>query len=166
MLRMCVAVSNLCTTIQLFALKHFLYNVIYHTCMDIIYLYLYESSNNIDKIYHYTPFSFTAMIPPIELVMVEVIRTTPYSAEISWVTPYVVLDEETYTVQYSTDMPLQNSSEVVVENTDEFAINEKFSVNITGLVPFTTYYYIIQANNSAGNTSTDVMNFTTNHTGI
>ena len=106
------------------------------------------------------------MIPPVELVMVEVIRTTPYSAEISWVTPYVVQDKETYTVQYSTDISLQNSNEVVVENTNEFAIDQRFSVNITGLIPFTTYYYIIQANNSVGNTSTDVMNFTTNHTGI
>ena len=106
------------------------------------------------------------MIPPVKLVMVEVTRTTPYSAEISWVTPYVVLDKETYTVQYSTNSSLQNSSEVEVENTNEFVINEKFSVNITGLIPFTTYYYIIQANNSAGKTSTDVMNFTTNQTGV
>ena len=105
------------------------------------------------------------MILPIEPVMVEVIGTTPYSAEITWVIPYVVLDKETYTLHYSTDMTLQNSSEVVIENNMEYAINQNFSVNIIGLIPFTTYYYIIQANNSAGNTSTDVMNFTTNHTG-
>ena len=106
------------------------------------------------------------MTPPVELVMVEVIGTTPYSTEISWVTPYVVLDEDTYTVQYSTDMSLQNSSEVVVENTNEFAINQRFSVNITELTPFTTYYYIIRANNSVGSTSTGVMTFTTNQTGM
>ena len=63
-------------------------------------------------------------------------------------------------------MSLQNSSEVVIENNMEYAINQNFSVNITGLVPFTTYYYIIQANNSVGNTSTDVMTFTTNQTGM
>ena len=106
------------------------------------------------------------MIPPIEPIMVEVIGTTPYSAEISWVIPYVVLDKETYTVHHSTDMLLQNSSEVVIENNMEYVINQKFSINITGLIPFTTYYYIIQANNSVGNTSTDVMNFTTNQTGM
>ena len=105
------------------------------------------------------------MIPPIELVSIEVI-TTPYSAEISWVTPYVILDMETYTVQYSKNMSLLNSSEVVIEATNKFVFNQEFSVNITGLIPFTTYYYIIQANNSAGNTSTDVMTFTTNQTGM
>ena len=106
------------------------------------------------------------MIPPIEPIMVEVIGTTPFSAEISWVIPYVVLDKETYTVHYSTDMSLPTSNEVVIENNMEYVINQEFSVNITGLIPFTTYYYIIQANNSAGNTSTDIMNFTTNQTGM
>ena len=90
----------------------------------------------------------------------------PFSAEISWVTPYIALDRETYTVQYNTDMSLQNSIEVVIETINEFVINQRFSVNITGLTSFTTYYYIIQANNSAGSTSTNVMAFTTNQTGM
>ena len=63
-------------------------------------------------------------------------------------------------------MSLLNSSEVVIEATNKFVFNQEFSVNITGLIPFTTYYYIIQANNSAGNTSTDIMTFTTNQTGM
>ena len=106
-----------------------------------------------------------AIIPPLEIVAIEV-TTTPYSAEISWVTPFIALDKETYTVQYNTNISLQNSNENVIEAINEFAINQRFSVNITGLIPFTTYYYIIQANNSAGNTSTDVMTFTTNQTGV
>ena len=105
------------------------------------------------------------MIPPLEFVMIKAI-TAPYSAELSWVVLHIILDKETYTVKYSTDMSLQNSREVVIENDDEFSINQKFSVNITGLVPFTTYYYIIQANNSVGSTYTDIMNFTTNQTGM
>ena len=105
------------------------------------------------------------MIPPIEFVTIKAI-TAPYSVEISWVILHIILDKETYILQYSTDMSLQNSSEVVIENNNEFAINQKFSVNITGLIPFTTYYYIIQANNSVGNTYTDVMTFTTNQTGM
>ena len=104
------------------------------------------------------------MLPPIEFLMIEVI-TAPYSAMISWVTPYIVMDKETYTIHYSTDRSLQNSREVVIEANSGFTIDQNFSVNITGLVPFTTYYYIIQANNSAGNTLTDVMTFTTNQTG-
>ena len=69
--------------------------------------------------------------------------TAPHSAEISWLTPYIVQDRETYTVHYSTDSSLHNSSEVVIESNNEFNTNQKFAVNITGLIPFTTYYYII-----------------------
>ena len=106
------------------------------------------------------------MIPPVKFVAIEVTTTTPYSAEISWVTPYIIMDKETYSVQYSTDMSLQNSSDVIIEAINEFVFNQKFSVNITGLIPFTTYYYIVRASNSAGNTSTDIMTFTTNQSGM
>ena len=105
------------------------------------------------------------MIPPIEIVSIEVV-TTPFSAEISWVTPYIIMDKETYSVQYSTDMSLQNNKEVLIEATNESKVNQQFSVNITGLIPFTTYYYTIKANNTAGSTSTDVMAFTTNQSGM
>ena len=105
------------------------------------------------------------MIPPVEFVSTEVI-TAPHFAIISWMILYIVQDKETYTVQYSTDMLLRNSSEVVIEVTNGFVFHQNFSVNITGLNPFITYYYKIQANNSAGNISTDVMTFNTNQTGI
>ena len=105
-----------------------------------------------------------AIIPSLDIITIEV-TTTPYSAEISWATPYIVLDKETYTVQYSTDISLQNRNGIVIEAINEFSINLRFSVNITELIPFTTYYYIIQAYNSAGNTSTDVMTFITSETG-
>ena len=48
------------------------------------------------------------MTLPIEVVSVKVI-TAPYSAEISWVTLYATLNEETYSFQYSTEMSLQNT---------------------------------------------------------
>ena len=104
------------------------------------------------------------MIPPIKTVSIEVV-TTPYSAEISWVTPYIIMDKETYSVQYSTDISLQNNEEVLIEATNGFTTNQQFSVNITGLIPFTTYYYTIQANNTAGSTNTGIMVFTTNQSG-
>ena len=110
-------------------------------------------------------YCFTAMIPPNKFIKIEVI-TAPHSVEISWMTPYIIMDRETYSVQYSTDVSLQSSSKVIIEATNRFTINETFSIYVIGLSPFTTYYYIIQANNSAGNTFTDVMNFTTHHTGM
>ena len=51
-------------------------------------------------------------------------------------------------------------------NTDLFTFNEVFTVNISTLMPFTRYYYIISATNSIGTTNTSVMNFTTDETGI
>ena len=58
------------------------------------------------------------------------------------------------------------SSETVIENTNNLTINQKFSVDIITLIPFTTYYYIIQVISSVGNTSTDIMTFITNQLGI
>ena len=72
---------------------------------------------------------------------------------------------ETYTVGFGNDsMTLSQVSEVM-GNTNLTAVNELFSVNITELTPFTTYYYNISASNSLGTTTTSVMNFTTDETG-
>ena len=93
------------------------------------------------------------------------VATSPYMVYITWVIEFIVFDNETYSVQYGSDMSLQDSSEVVMGSTDGLVTNQVFSVNITGLTPFTTYYYIVWANNSVGNTKTSVMSFITNETG-
>ena len=98
--------------------------------------------------------------------MLSDVITAPYSANISWVVTTIVYDNETYSVQYGVDMTaLQSTSQVVMGNTYQFAVNDVFSVNITRLTPFTTYYYIIWANNSLGNTSTATANFTSGELG-
>jgi len=95
------------------------------------------------------------------------IITTPYSVCISWEVLSIIFDNEMYSVEYGTnETMLVYASEVVNGNTDGLAISDVFSVNITGLTPFTTYYYIIWANNSIGNTSTNVMSFRTNEAGV
>ena len=50
-------------------------------------------------------------------------------------------------------------------NTDLFTINQTFAVPLTGLSPFTTYYYILNATNSNGTITTGQNTFTTNETG-
>jgi len=97
--------------------------------------------------------------------MVRDVTTAPYSVNISWVVSNIVFDQESYVVRYGTDMTLQNSSDVVQGSNDTNAINDVFSVNITGLTPFTRYYYIINATNSINSTTTPVMSFTTDQTG-
>jgi len=98
--------------------------------------------------------------------MVRDVITTPYSANISWVVSSVVFDQESYVVQYGTDMTmLLSSSDEIEGNNDTNTINEVFSVNITGLTPFTRYYYTIVAANSINSSTTPVMDFTTDETG-
>ena len=105
------------------------------------------------------------MEPPLVPVVTNVI-TTPSSANISWIVQIIVNDMESYTVLYGTNMSsLTNSSEVIFGSNDSSTINEMFTVNIDGLMPFTTYYFIVSANNSVNTTSTAVMNFTTDETG-
>ncbi|XP_065905061.1 uncharacterized protein [Dysidea avara] len=102
-----------------------------------------------------------SMIPSFQPIVHEVV-TTPFSANISWVIISIVLDPENYTVLYGIDMTmLHNTSEVVQGERYNNATNGLLSVAITGLTPFTTYYYNIVATNSVGSTSTSVMNFTT-----
>ena len=109
-------------------------------------------------------YAHAAMIAPLVPDVTNVI-TTPYSAIISWIVQIIVNDAETYTVLYGTDMMTLSNSRVIMGNTDLSTINEMFTVNISGLLPFTTYYYIISANNSVNTTNTSVMTFTTNETG-
>ena len=93
--------------------------------------------------------------------------TTPFSAVVSWIVRSIVNDTETYTVLYGTDMNTLSMRSMEVEgNTDLSTINEMFSVNITGLMPFTKYYYIVSAENTVGITNTSIFNFTTDETGI
>ena len=77
----------------------------------------------------------------------------------------IVFDNETYTVWYGTDDTLQERSDVVMGNTNGLSTNEIFSLIVTGLTPYTQYYYIICAKNSIGNTNTSLMTFTTAETG-
>ena len=107
----------------------------------------------------------TIGIPPNQVALIEV-STKPYSVEISWTTVCIAYDRETYWVEYGTNMTLLYTSDVVLGNADRFVTNERFSINITGLTPFTTYYFIIWADNSVGNISATMMNFTTDQTGM
>ena len=106
------------------------------------------------------------MEPPLVPVVTNVI-TTPFSANISWIVQIIVNDMESHTVLYGTNMSsLINSSEVILGSNDSSTINEMFTVNIDGLMPFTTYYFIVSATNSEGTTNTSLMDFLTNQTGI
>ena len=106
------------------------------------------------------------MVAPFPVILQQVI-TTPNSAIISWMVPSIAFDQENYTVQYGTEIAMLSTTSRVVQGNDNlFALNDLFSINITGLTPFTRYYYTIVAINSINSTSTMVMNFTTDETGV
>lgn len=105
-----------------------------------------------------------ATTPPNQPISIE-ISTEPHSVRISWTIVMIIFDRETYWVEYGTDMTLKYNSGVVLGNENRSVTNERFSINITGLTPFTTYYFVLWANNSVGNTNTSIMNFTTDQTG-
>ena len=98
--------------------------------------------------------------------MLNDIITTPYSVNISWLVRNVVFDQENYTIQYGTDETLLDTSQVVEGNSDTLTTDEVFYINVTGLAPYTMYYYRIVAYNSVGSSQTTVMNFTTDEIGM
>ena len=104
---------------------------------------------------------FVAIQRPLAPYVTEVI-TTPYSATITWIAT-IVHDDETYIVYYGNDsMALVNT----IEGMGNASVSNEFSATISGLMPFTTYYYIVSANNSEGTTSTSVMTFMTDEAGM
>ena len=56
---------------------------------------------------------------------------------------------------------LDMTSAMVMGGSDFEAINQVFSVELTGLVDTTTYFYQVVATNGQGSTSSDIQSFTT-----
>ena len=66
---------------------------------------------------------------------------------------------------YGTDnMALVNSTEGL--GPADVSDTDMYTVTISGLMPFTTYYFVVSAENSNGTTNTSVMTFRTNETGM
>ena len=105
------------------------------------------------------------MVPPIHPIVTEVTPASN-SVVITWLVVTIAFDQENYTVQYGRDMAVLQSSDVIMGNTDFSAINDTFSVTITGVIPFTTYYYVLIATNSIGSTSSNITTFTTSEAGM
>ena len=105
---------------------------------------------------------FAEIQSPLEPVVTGVI-TTARSVNISWTIRSIVYDAETYAVYYGTDnMTLVNSTEML----GPANVSDMYTVTISELIPFTTYYYTVSAENSEGTTNTSVMNFITDETGM
>ena len=88
------------------------------------------------------------------------------SATIQWTVPLIAFTPETYVVHYGTNMASLNLMSDPVESGDDFeAVNQVYSVPITGLEAVTVYYYMVVSTSTGGTTNSDVESFTTSPVG-
>ena len=96
-------------------------------------------------------------------INVRVIRTDPTTATVEWTVPLIAYTPETYVVSYSTSTAKrQTLMSVPVESGADFdAVNQMFSVELTGLEPSTAYNYQVLSENSVDSSTSTLQSFTT-----
>ena len=96
---------------------------------------------------------------PTNLMNVD-IRAT--SSMIQWTVPIISYTPETYVVNYETSMNQLNVMSNPVQSGSDFeAVDQMFSVELTGLVDTMIYFYQVVATNVQGSTSSVIESFTT-----
>ena len=91
---------------------------------------------------------------------------TGSTAIITWIIPYIEYTSEQYTVFYGespdgldlSTTPIPSYSDITLEN-------QTYTVSLTGLDAVTTYYFLVQSENSELSANTQVMSFTTTEAG-
>eukprot|EP00731_Ephydatia_muelleri_P019173 Em0011g1213a len=80
------------------------------------------------------------------------------SLTIQWMVPFIAYTRETYVVRYGSAPDNLNQSSILVNGSADLNVTgAQFGVNLTGLVPYSLYYYTIVASNTEGTTTTPVM---------
>ncbi len=103
----------------------------------------------------------TGPSPPFKPESVDTTVTTFTTAQIQWSVPSIAYTPEQYTVEYGTSPgSLSQSSAVVSGSTDLAAVDHQYSMEVTGLLEGSTYYYRVVAHNTHGSTSSNVYTFT------
>ena len=104
----------------------------------------------------------TGPVAPVKPTNLTDISTSFDSATIQWTVPQIAFTPETYVVHYGTIMGSLNLMSDPVESGDDFvAVNQVYSVSITGLEAVTEYYYMVVSTSTGGTTDSDVESFTT-----
>ena len=95
---------------------------------------------------------------------IDIFHTTQSSTEalISWLVPEIAYTAEDYTVMYGTNRSFLNySSATVTGNRDISSVNQMYSITLDELLPNTSYYYQLIAENTIGTNSSEVRAFMT-----
>ena len=107
-------------------------------------------------------FVYTGPIPPEQPTGLGFDDIAYTSAVLEWTIPYISYTPEIYQVLYGlTESNLDQMSEIVDGGTDLVSTNQVFSVGLTGLLPDTTYYWIVVSSNSFATTESSIASFLT-----
>ena len=89
--------------------------------------------------------------------------TDATTATVQWTVPLIAYTPETYVVSYSTGSLTRQvlMSDPVESGADFDAVNQMFSVELTGLKPNTAYNYQVISSNIIGTNTSEAKNFTT-----
>ena len=95
-------------------------------------------------------FLSTGSAPPIQPTNVRVVSTDATNATVQWTVPLIAYTPETYIVSYSTGSLTRQvlMSDPVESGADFDAVNQIFSVELTGLEPNTAYNYQVISSNT------------------
>ena len=106
--------------------------------------------------------SYVGPAPPQQPTNLTNIDTRAMSSMIQWTVPIIAYTPETYVVNYGTSMSSLDVTNDPVESGSDFeAVDQVFTVELTGLVDTTTYYYQVVATNEQGSASSVIQNLTT-----
>ena len=99
---------------------------------------------------------------PSQPTSVRYINTTHSTATIEWRISSIAYTPETYYVEYGTSRSVLNQQSRSIESGSDLTItNQLYSVDITGLMSNTTYYYRVVASNSFTSTPSTISSFVT-----
>ena len=100
---------------------------------------------------------------PMEPTGLGIISTDATTITVQWTVPLIAYTPETYIVSYSTGSLTRQvlMSDPVESGADFDAVNQMFSVELTGLKPNTAYNYQVISNNTVGTITSETKTLTT-----
>ena len=100
-----------------------------------------------------------APVQPTGLAFDDITSTT---AMLEWTVPYISYTPEHYQVMYGfTEADLDQASQSIDGNTDLDSLNQVYTIQLTGLLQDTVYYWRVQSTNSFAATESTVVSFLT-----
>ena len=89
-------------------------------------------------------------------------NTSHSAATLEWRIPEITYDPEMYRVEFGTIQTILNMTSTGIAGSNELTTtNQRYTVELNGLLPEATYYYRVVSTNSYASTSSAVASFVT-----